>query len=98
MRKRLLLAAGVVIVLAVIAAAVWLPPLARIGVGYTAQQTCACLFVSHRSADDCHRDLEPLARLLISVEVRPDEVATGSFGLARARATYQRGLGCTLKE
>jgi hypothetical protein len=98
MRKRLLLVVGVVVGLLLIVLAFWLPPLARIGVGYTAQQTCACLFVSHRNAADCHRDLEPLARLLISVEIRPDEVATGSFGLARARSRYQRGFGCTLQE
>jgi hypothetical protein len=98
MRKRLLLVVAVVVGLALIVLPSVLTPLARIGVGYAAQQTCACLYISRRAAADCHRDLEPLARLLISVEIHPDQVAAGSFGLAHARARYQRGFGCTLEE
>lgn len=98
MRKRLLVALAVVIGLGLIALAIWLPPLARIGVGYTAQQTCACLFVSRRTAESCRQDLEPMARVLITVKIRPGEVATSSLGLARARARYQQGFGCGLEE
>ena len=39
-----------------------LSDLAFIGAGYAAEQTCSCLFVSHRTLESCRTDLEPLAR------------------------------------
>src|SRR5690348_7362166 len=98
MRKRLLLALAVVVIVVLVVAGVQLSKLARIGVGYSAQQTCACVFVSRRTAQSCHGDLDPLARRLIAVEVGAEQVKASSFGLAHARARYQRGFGCTLEE
>lgn len=83
-------------------AAAWkllrVPELAQIGVGYTAQQTCACLFVSRRPAESCRQDLEPMARWFISAEIGAGEVTAHTFGLARARSRYQQGFGCSLTE
>jgi hypothetical protein len=36
------------------------------GAGYSAQQTCACLWVSGRTLS-CKTDLDPLARKLVSI-------------------------------
>jgi hypothetical protein len=99
-RKRLFFVVGVVALVA--AAAAWrlfhLSDLARIGAGYAAQQTCACLFVSRRPAESCRMDLDPLARRLVWVELGPAEVTARAFGVARATARYQKGLGCSLQD
>jgi hypothetical protein len=100
MRKRALVVAGAVVA-GTLAAGVWLlrlPEYARIGVGYTAQQTCACLFISGRSPASCRMDLDPLARKIVSVEVGAAEVTARSAGFARAIARYRKGMGCSLEE
>jgi hypothetical protein len=74
------------------------PDLLRIGTGYTAQQTCACLLVSGRTLDSCMTDLEPLARRLISVRVGATEVTASAFGVASATARFQKGFGCSLSD
>ena len=74
------------------------PNLAFVGSGYTAQQTCACLFVSRRTLDSCMTDLEPLARKLIKVDVGTNEVTAHSFlRLKSATAKYETGFGCSLQ-
>jgi hypothetical protein len=99
MRKALFILAGLLVAGAAIA---WrllhLPDLARIGTGYAAQQTCACLFVSGRSPESCRTDLEPMARWLVSVERGEGQVTARSMGLARAVARYQKGFGCSLEQ
>jgi hypothetical protein len=98
MRKPLLL-----LVLCVVAAGAvaswWLrvPDLSRVGVGYAAQQTCACLFISGRTPQSCGAELDPLARRLVRVEIGDHEVAARSLG-SRARARFTAGLGCSLVE
>ena len=73
--------------------------LANIGSGYAAQQTCACVFVSHRELASCVTDLEPLARRLISVSVGKDEVtARAPLGQQSAVAHYEQGFGCSLRD
>lgn len=67
------------------------------GVGYSAQQTCACLWVSGRSLESCKTDLDPLARKLVSMRVGTNEVTASGFGLATATSTYEKGLGCSLR-
>jgi hypothetical protein len=96
------------VVLAVLALAViavletWrrlrLSELVHIGAGYAAEQTCACVFISHRTPESCMTDLEPLARRFISVRVGADEVIAGTLGLSRAVARYEQGFGCSLRE
>jgi hypothetical protein len=82
-------------------AAAWrllhLSDLALIGAGYSAQQMCACLFISHRTKDSCRGDLDPLARKVVSVDVGSDQVTATSFLIARATARYEKPLGCSLK-
>ncbi len=103
MRKRIFSIAGIIgLVLIVAAAVAWrllrVSELARIGTGYAAQQTCACLFISRRAPESCHLDLEPMARWMISVKIGTGEVTGRVFGVARARAVYEPGFGCSLKE
>jgi hypothetical protein len=104
MRKRSLVILGVVVgVLVVAGAASWrflhLGDLVLIGTGYSARQTCACLFVSHRSAESCRADLDPLAQRLISVEIGAQQVTARSIaGIARATARYEQGFGCSVSD
>lgn len=79
-------------------AAVHYGRLGRIGSGYAAQQTCACLFVSGRALESCEHDLEPLAQKLVTVTPGDGEVTARVFGIMRARARYEAGFGCTLVE
>jgi hypothetical protein len=103
-RKRGLIVVGVIVgVLLIAGAATWrylrLGDLVHIGAGYSARQTCACLFVSRRSAESCRGDLAPLAQRLITVEIGAQQVtARGVAGLSRATARYEQGLGCTLMD
>jgi hypothetical protein len=98
MRKALLITAAILVVAA---AAAWrvlrLPELARVGAGYTAEQTCACLFISHRSPESCRMDLEPLARRVVSVEIGDGQVTARGMLFARATARYQKGYGCSVQ-
>jgi hypothetical protein len=103
-RKRSFVILGLVAALLVIAgAASWryfrLSELAHIGAGYVARQTCACLFISRRSAHSCRMDLDPLAQRVVSVEIGPQQVTARSMGgIARATARYQPGSGCALSD
>jgi hypothetical protein len=101
MRRGLLLALAVVVVVAAVLVVrrLDLPVLARIGAGYTAEQTCACLFVSGRSPDSCRMDLDPLARKVVSVRVDPAgrTVSARGIGFARATARYEPGFGCSIQ-
>ena len=103
MCKWLLRSFGVLAVFVLIGAAVGLRPglaLMRIGTGYAAKQTCSCVFISGRTKENCQKDLEPLARRTISISIAQGEpeVWTHAFGWVRARARYQRNLGCSLIE
>lgn len=99
-RKRLLL--GVLACLVVAGGVAFrvfrVSDMAHIGAGYTAQQTCACLFVSGRSLESCMTDLEPMARRLISVHPGVNEVTASGFGVATATARYEKGFGCSLRD
>jgi hypothetical protein len=104
MRKRSLMILGLIAaVLMVAGVASWryfhIADLVHIGAGYSARQTCACLFVSRRSAESCRADLDPLAQRLITVEIGAQQVTARSVGgLARATARYQMGFGCSLAD
>lgn len=104
MRRRSLLILGAIVAVLVVAGSVaWrhfqLSALVNIGTGYSARQTCACLFVSGRSAVSCHAELDPLAKRLMSVEIGAQQVTARALGgLARATARYEQGFGCTLTD
>ena len=71
--------------------------MARIGAGYTAQLTCACVFISHRPEQSCRDDLESLAQRLVTVRVGAQEVTARSMaGVARATSRYDKTYGCQL--
>jgi hypothetical protein len=93
--------AATALALAVVAIA-WrsfhLSDMAVIGAGYAAEQTCSCMFISHRALESCRADLDPLARWLVSVRSTPAEVTASAFGFARATARYDRDFGCTLED
>ena len=98
-RKRLLVAAVAFVLVAV--AVAWrtfrVSDLASIGAGYSAEQTCACLFISHRPLESCLGDLDPLARKLISVHPASDSVTASGLGISSATAQYTPNYGCTLR-
>ena len=74
-----------------------IPDLAVIGAGYAALQTCSCLFISKRTPQSCHRDLERLAQRVVSVTAGTDEVTATAFGFSHATANYDPRLGCSLR-
>jgi hypothetical protein len=98
-RKRVLL--GVATFLLIAGFVAWrrfrISDLTNIGTGYTAQQTCACIFIGGRTLESCVTDLDPLARRLVSVRVGTDEVTASSIGVVTATARYQKGFGCSLQ-
>lgn len=100
-RRNGVLLALVALVLVLAAAGVWrryrVSGLLAAGVGYSAQQTCACLWVSGRSLESCETDLDPLAKKLVSMRVGSSEVTASGFGLATATASYEKGFGCSLR-
>jgi hypothetical protein len=98
MRKRIALAVAALVIIALLFAARKFMPLGRLGSGYAAEVTCACVFVSGRTLDSCRGDLDPLAQKLVSIRVGSDDVRTSSMGLIRARAQYSAATGCTLVE
>jgi hypothetical protein len=98
MRKRIALAVAALVIVALLLLARRFLPLGRLGSGYAAEVTCACVFVSGRTLESCRGDLDPLAQKLVSIHIGSDEVRTSSMGLSRARAQYSAATGCTLVE
>ena len=98
MRKRIALAVAGVLLVAIALVARRFVPLGKLGTGYAAEMTCACVFVSGRTVDSCRGDLDPLAQKLVSIDVGSDEVRTRSALLVRGRARYSPSTGCTLVE
>ena len=78
--------------------ALGLSDLVRIGGGYAAEQTCACIFISHRALASCMTDLDPLAQRIVSVRVGTAEVTAHTLGLGRTVARYEQGFGCSLRD
>ena len=98
MRKRIALAVAVVLLAAIALMARRFVPLGKLGTGYAAEMTCACLFVSGRTLDSCRGDLDPLAQKLVAIDVGADEVRTRSALVLHGRARYSPSTGCTLVE
>ncbi len=92
--------AGVLLLIVIGGAVVFrtlrLSELAHLGTGYSAELTCACLFVSRRPLDSCRQDLDRLAQRVVTVEAGDQLVTARSMGLARATARYREGYGCSL--
>lgn len=103
---RLLKRLCVLVLLAVIAAAVWLavapPNLLRVGTGYAAKIVCSNVFLANRNPDEVLQDDvqapgNPLLRLLrLQVDRQVGTVTTYFLGaFASSTALYRPGLGCT---
>ena len=72
-----------------------------VGAGYAAEMTCAGVFVMGRDPDEVIRnDILPVNPLLQHADIAVDRagysVTASLFHLARRRALYRPGLGCTL--
>ncbi len=67
--------------------------------GYGAKDLCSCAMVAGRNPDDVVKNelgQSPLSLGTFTVDYK-DSSATGSvFGLAKRKAIYRKGLGCTL--
>ena len=101
MRKWVLLAVVLIVGAAVLfAARMRLPTMAGLGPGYSAEISCACVFISGRTLESCRGDLDSLARRVVSISVAPASrsVTAHTFGLVRRTARYHDGYGCVLEE
>lgn len=74
--------------------------LIEIGPGYSAHVACGCVFITGRALESCIRDLDPLARRLVSVSVAPTtrSVTASTLGMFRRTARYRDGYGCGLED
>jgi CubicO group peptidase (beta-lactamase class C family) len=67
--------------------------------GYGAKDMCSCVFVGNRNPDDVTKKelgRKPFSLGSFSVDMK-DSSATGTFfGMAKRKAIFRRGLGCTL--
>lgn len=97
MRKRIVMVVVILLVAGALVGGRHFRKLAVIGAGYSAEQTCACLFISGRSLDSCRGDLEPEARRLVTIEPRGQEVHTHTL-ISSATARFEPGFGCMLTE
>lgn len=97
-RKRIVVAVLAVLVLGGVAAfrVLRLGALAHLGAGYSAQQTCACLFVSKRTLDSCRQDLDPLAQKLVRLSPGDSHVSATALGFSSATSRHEPGYGCSL--
>ena len=95
---------GIVVVAlgAAIAVLVYSLRLASIGTAYTAKILCSGVFVSQRDPqsllgnDLAADDLSILRNMDVQVDRRLQEVTATLFGLAKRKAVYSEGRGCTV--
>ena len=99
--KRILFAAGVALIILLVAAGWYLSDTLPIGSGHTAKTICSNVFVSGRDAQDIFKeDIAPLHFLfaITDFKVDPDtkSVSADAFGFAERKAIYREGCGCTI--
>ena len=99
--KRILFAAGIVLIILLIIAGWYLSDTLPIGTGHTAKTVCSNVFISGRDAQDVFtEDIAPLHFLfaITDFKVDPDEksVSADAFGFAERKAIYRDGCGCTI--
>lgn len=76
-------------------------PLATVGTGFAAHNSCAVTFVADRGADSAQHDMpkHPMAKHLSTTVNAVEQSSTSSFyGFFSSTAYFQEGLGCTLAE
>ena len=99
--KRILFAAGIVLIILLIIAGWYLSDTLPISTGHTAKTVCSNVFISGRDAQDVFtEDIAPLHFLfaITDFKVDPDEksVSADAFGFAERKAIYRDGCGCTI--
>ncbi len=97
--RKLGIVAGVILLLAIAGAALYLGPIAPIATGYAAKIACSGVFVSDRDLEDAAGDLpdNPLVPFLrLRTEQQPAAVRATLLGLWPSTAYHAEGTGCTL--
>ena len=99
--KRSLFAAGIALIIVLVAAGWYLSDTLPISTGHTAKTVCSNVFISGRDAEDVFKeDIAPLHFLfaITDFKVDPDEksVSAEAFGFAERKAIYRQGYGCTI--
>ncbi len=70
---------------------------AYIGSSYDAKMVCSCMFISGRGLDSIKtEDLYAVPYANIEVDKAHQTVTADIYGLAKTKAIYRKGLGCTL--
>jgi CubicO group peptidase (beta-lactamase class C family) len=67
--------------------------------GYSAKNACSCLFIQHRDEEDVKREELgdfPLSLGSIAVDWKDASITGSVWGLAKRKAIYRKGFGCTL--
>lgn len=100
LRRGLLLAGALALGAGLAAGGAWLATALAVGTGYAAKVVCSLAHVSGQDPERVVRDyvgyeVAPLGPFL-RVEVGEGGAEASALGLARARAVYRPGLGCTL--
>lgn len=94
---------GAVLLLALIAVAVWqvwgpARRYALTGASYGARVACSCRWVGGRSLNDCHKDMEgAVAWVSLSEDPAAHSVTARYPLLASQTATWREGWGCQLE-
>lgn len=99
--KRIVLAAGLVLILLLVGAGWYLSDTLPISSGHTAKTICSNVFISGRDAENIFKeDIAPLHFLFAITDFRVDPqaktVSADAFGLVKLRAIYRDGCGCTI--
>ncbi|RYZ21097.1 MAG: class C beta-lactamase-related serine hydrolase [Chitinophagaceae bacterium] len=99
LRKRIFRLLGLLLLLALIGGTVYAWRAFPIISGYFAKNMASAVFVQHRNpAEVAREDLAgfPFSLASFTVNMRDSSVSASVWGLARHKAIYRRGLGCTL--
>ena len=99
--KRILIAVGIALIIAVVGAGWYLSDTLPISTGHTAKTICSNVFISGRDAQDVFKeDIAPVHFLfaITDFKVDPDKksISADAFGFAERKAIYREGCGCTI--
>ena len=99
--KRIVLWAGIFLVLLLVGAGWYLSDTLPISSGHAAKTICSNVFISGRDAENVFKkDIAPLHFLFAITDFKVDpktkSVIADAFGFAKLRAIYRDGCGCTI--